>query len=637
MIQEAVIRWTRPALRSLDPRRSLGIKVGGLVTALSLTFSALGALWIGNMAKAGLLKQHCRQLALDAEQVSSALDQSLASRMQSLRAVAAILGANGEFDAPHELRAVLGELQSTSPELEWIGFADQRGALIASTDGAAERSSVVQQRWFSQGLKEPWVGRAEDSASTEVPATSSRNIESHLDFATPVRDSHSRMVGVVSAQLSWHWLEDYANQLREALRQQSAPEELVLDRQGEILIGPTAVRGKRWQASHIGDVPLFDGSPPQAGTGSSNDQQRPAVVNVERDNDGRVFLVSRVDPKAGSALANLGWTVQLIEPRDRADQRFGALWVRTLWVSLALGATAAVFGILITYRLTRRLTRLSRSVEAVGAGSAQQLEVPPGVDEVTRLGNAFSKLLGALQTERAELSALSADLERRVMARTREVERLARETRYAEVVRERLRIARDLHDTLAHSMMAMLAEVRLLKKLHVLDPTALPDELARAEQVAHEGLREARASISRMRFNSVRDVGLGAALTDALKLFGERTGLQVDLDLDQKAGAFAEERAETVFRIAEEVLRNVERHARASKVRVTLRGRNPDILELGIEDDGVGFDPDAMHAGHFGIVGMREQAQLIGAELNFRSIADRGTAVRLVFGTRPEN
>ena len=628
------MEWRSVVLRALDPRRSLGIKVGWLVTGLSLIFSGLGALWLGNMAKASLLTQHCRQLALDAEQVSSALDQTLASRMQSLQAVAGIIGADAEFVGPHELRAVLDELRSASPQFEWIAFADSTGTLVAATEGAEEGGSATQQAWFTQGLQGSWMGRVEDPVVTRGPPPKTRRVEHHLDFATSVRNSHDRIVGVVSARLRWRWLEQYAHGLRETLRQQTVLDELVLDRQGEIVIGPPALRGTRWQGSRIGEIALFETSWPDSG--ASNAPRRPSVVGVERTDDGRVFMVSRVEPRAGSALANLGWTVQLVEPRDRADQRFGRLWMRTLWVSLALGATATLFGILITRHLMRRLTRLSRSVEAVGAGTVRNLEIPAGVDEVTRLGRAFANLLEALQKERGELSALSAELERRVAARTREVERLAREARYAAVVRERLKIARDLHDTLAHSMMAMLAEIRLLRKLHVHDPAALPDELGRAEQVAHDGLKEARASISRMRFNSVRDVGLGTALGDALKLLGERTGLQVDFESDANAAAFAEERAEAVFRIAEEAMRNVERHAKAGRVRVRLRHREEGVLELDIEDDGVGFDLNAAHPGHFGIVGMREQAQLIGAELTLQSVADRGTTVRLVFGTSPE-
>src|SRR5690606_12108361 len=152
---------------------------------------------------------------------------------------------------------------------------------------------------------------------------------------------------------------------------------------------------------------------------------------------------------------------------------------------------------------------------------------------------------------------LNAELDHRVAERTREIQRLAEEARYAAVVRERLKIARDLHDTLAHSMMAMLTEIRLLKKLATTRPEALPDELIEAEKAAHQGLQEARAAIGQIRYNPVRDVGLGVALQDHLKLFADRTGLVCHFDCDPGLATFSEERAEAFFRIAEEALRNI--------------------------------------------------------------------------------
>ena len=231
--------------------------------------------------------------------------------------------------------------------------------------------------------------------------------------------------------------------------------------------------------------------------------------------------------------------------------------------------------------------------------------------------------------------ALSGDLERRVAVRTREVERLAEESRYSAVVRERLKIARDLHDTLAHSMMAMLSEVRLLRKLQAHDPGALTEELARAETVAHEGLIEARNAISQMRVNAVRDTGLGTALKRALDRLADRTGVSVEFACDPEAARFGDERAETLFRMAEEILRNVERHASASSVSVQLRDGADSELELRIADNGVGFDQSLARPGHFGLVGLREQAQLIGARLKIDS-DPAGTRVQVALRTAPE-
>jgi signal transduction histidine kinase len=139
-----------------------------------------------------------------------------------------------------------------------------------------------------------------------------------------------------------------------------------------------------------------------------------------------------------------------------------------------------------------------------------------------------------------------------------------------------------------------------------------------------------------MRVNAVRDTGLGAALAIACERFGDRTGLAVEFSSDPEAASFGDERAETLFRMAEEALRNIERHAMASRVAVALQTVDGSHVRLRIADDGIGFDTELPRSGHYGIVGLREQAQLIGAELAIVSTPERGTTVTVVLRTRPE-
>jgi len=175
-----------------------------------------------------------------------------------------------------------------------------------------------------------------------------------------------------------------------------------------------------------------------------------------------------------------------------------------------------------------------------------------------------------------------------------------------------------------------------LRKLQERDPGALPDELARAEAVAHDGLNEARSAINQMRGNSVRDTGLGPAISRAVERFKDRTGLEVDMQIDGAAARFGDERAEVIFRMTEEALRNIERHAGASRLRLRLLTNAAHLL-LHIEDDGIGFDPAILRPGHFGLVGLKEQAQMIGAELSIESAPERGTTLRLALRIAPES
>jgi len=358
-------------------------------------------------------------------------------------------------------------------------------------------------------------------------------------------------------------------------------------------------------------------------------------ASLQLGEHGRRVVVVEAPLDAAPALRELGMRVAVLQPSEERGHG-GTLQEKLTSISILLSIVAALIGAAFARRLTRRLSGLTAQVQQVANQGAGGIVEPEGHDEVAVLGRAFGRLLRALREERDGLDRLTQELEQRVQARTREVERLAADSRYAAVVRERLRLARDMHDTLAHSMMEMLVEVRTLRMLHAHDPQRLADELERAEEVAREGLKEAREAVGQMRLNAVRDLGLGAALSGATARFAERTGLDVRYRADPQAASFADERAETVFRIAEEALRNIDRHAHAAHVEVALLDAGEGEIELAIADDGVGFDPESAYPGHFGVTGIREQAQLIDAELDLHSEPGKGTSLRLRLRVGPE-
>ena len=195
-----------------------------------------------------------------------------------------------------------------------------------------------------------------------------------------------------------------------------------------------------------------------------------------------------------------------------------------------MARVAAAIGIWATNRLTRELARIARAADDIRFGKTTTLSVPAGQDEAARIGHSLRLLLDDLQRERAGLRALNVELDARVALRTRQIERMTEETRYAAVVRERLRMARDLHDTLAHSMMALLTEIRLLRKLADTNPGMLREEIVNAEAVALQGLQEARAAIAWLRLNNVRDIGLGSAIRLA-STAGQGTSITITMPI----------------------------------------------------------------------------------------------------------
>jgi signal transduction histidine kinase len=618
----------------LDPRRSLAAAIGWLLFALSIGIVVVASLWVGDIVRSNVLDQRGRQLDRTAERVAGELNLNLALRLQSVRAVAAMFATELRDENRATLRTILENLQRSSPEFRWIGVADASGRVLAATQGLVEGTVVSGEPWFELGLTGARIGevrRAPPAAG--MPSAAPESAAGRLvSLIAPVIDGGGRTVGVVGTQMSTGWLQDLAAVPGPGPRTTAGTAALLLDADGTVLVGPPGLVGKHWNSSP--DSPDADESFFADESGFAPPEW---TSRVERTADGHRYLVARATPATRDAVHALGWHVVVLEPLHEATRQARPLQIRIAVILLGLGLLAAVLGAVLARRLTRDLEAIARSAAAIRTGATQRIAVPSGRNEAARLGRALDDLLTSLQREQRALQTLNAELDRRVAARTREIERLAEQARYDAVGRERLKIARDLHDTLAHSMMAVLTEIRLLKRLVVAAPESVAEELTRAEQTARQGLQEARAAIAQMRFNPVRDAGLAVALGDLAKQFVERTGIAVDYTSDAPAGAFADDRAETLFRIAEEAMRNVERHAGATRLTVSLRA-SPDAraLTLTIADDGVGFDADAAHPGHYGLVGLREQARLIGAELVIRSAPQRGTTVIVSLAPAPD-
>ena len=614
-----------PLARYLDPRRSLASAIGWLVFALSIGLVLVASVWVGDIVRTNLLDQSGRQLDRTADRIAAELNLNLALRLQSVRQLAALLATELRDENHATLRRNLENLQRASPEFEWIGVANPRGRVLAATHGVTEGASVADQPWFALGLKGSTIGdvRLATTAVKTGPAATDDAPGSSVDLIASVIDARGNTVGVIGTQLSRRWLLDLTGSLGQEPQGSAGTEALLLDQDGTVLIGPPSLKGRRWEStveSTDSVAPIEAVNVPRAGVESS--------ASVERLADGRRYLIARTTPAAAHALHAFGWRLTVLQPLQDATQRARFLQGQIAAILLGLGLLAALLGVLLARRVTRDLEAIARSADAVRSGAMQSIAVPPGRNEAARLGHALDELLASLQRERSALQTLNVELDQRVTARTREIERLAEQARYDAVVRERLKIARDLHDTLAHSMMAMLTEIRLLKRLSATNPEAMAEEFTRAEETARQGLKEARAAITQMRFNPVRDAGLAAALNELVKRFVERTGVPVDFRNNAPAGTFADERAETLFRMAEEAMRNIERHAGATRVTISLcELADRHGLRLTISDNGLGFDAEAAHPGHYGLPGLREQAQLIRAVFTINSTQHQGTTI----------
>ncbi|NOT27912.1 MAG: PAS domain S-box protein [Acidobacteria bacterium] len=193
---------------------------------------------------------------------------------------------------------------------------------------------------------------------------------------------------------------------------------------------------------------------------------------------------------------------------------------------------------------------------------------------------------------------------------------------------ERRRIAREMHDQLGEQLTALGLHVRGLQSA-VADSPSLAARAETLERVTQELDRSVDELVWALRPTALDDLGLRAALENYLQDWSSRVGVTAELHTAGLADdRLTTEIETTLYRIAQEALNNVAKHAKASNVAVLLE-RRPDHISLVIEDDGVGFEssgPGRPSHG-FGLLGMQERAALIGANLEIESQAGAGTSI----------
>ena len=194
------------------------------------------------------------------------------------------------------------------------------------------------------------------------------------------------------------------------------------------------------------------------------------------------------------------------------------------------------------------------------------------------------------------------------------------------ISRERNRMARDLHDTLAHSLSALIVQLEALRAQLTHDPAGAEEMVDELSVLARRGLEESRQAIQALRRDPVEVLGLEGALRDMLQALQIRSGIQATLSVAGEAHDLTDEENRTLYLIAEEALVNVERHATAASVTARL-GFGLDRIDLVIEDDGTGFDPSSVGMDRYGLTGMAERANMIGATLEVTSQPGKGSRI----------
>jgi two-component system, NarL family, sensor histidine kinase UhpB len=272
-------------------------------------------------------------------------------------------------------------------------------------------------------------------------------------------------------------------------------------------------------------------------------------------------------------------------------------------VVIAAGAAVMLtaFSVLLRRALAplARLTEVMRRIDPLAPGERVRLDETDR--EVAALAAAFNDMLDRLEGERRESG-------RRALAAQED---------------ERRRIARELHDEIGQVLTGLLLRAETLARRV---PGELRPDVEGMREAAREAAEEVRTIARRLRPEALDELGLQSALLALGTGLEVRAGVAVERDLEPDLPLTDEEEL-VIYRVAQEALTNIARHAGAERALLRLR-RTPDGVELTVRDDGGGLPPGPWD-GSTGIRGMRERALLVGARLDVGPAQPAGTEVRL--------
>ena len=228
----------------------------------------------------------------------------------------------------------------------------------------------------------------------------------------------------------------------------------------------------------------------------------------------------------------------------------------------------------------------------------------------------------------------------------RQLEQSVAQEQELAVLRERTRLAREMHDTIGHALVLISVKLEAAQRLRERDPERCDHELESTKQIARETMTALRVSIADLRSPTLEHSHLNQALSHSVSELEQRTDLHVTYTLQVNIDLLPEAIAETLWKVSQEAFTNIEKHAHASHVHVCISQQGENLL-MHIQDDGVGI-PTALckpqkdgslvyngSNGHYGLRGMQERVEAIGGQLTLHSGKEQGTIIEVELPLTP--
>ncbi|MFQ5858601.1 MAG: cache domain-containing protein [Anaerolineae bacterium] len=485
-----------------------------------------------------------------------------------------------------------------------LAAARQDGSVFATMvwDGL-EPFSIAADLQFQQVL------------TTGQPAISGRLISTATDrravrLVVPYRDDKGQVIGALMVEIS-------LSQLQRSLASigtQEGATFIVADSEGMVLIHPNYKY-------------VYEGA---------NFADFPSVQAALRGEEGTVEHLNPLDRHpwlwAYTPVRRTGWAVVVGYPTAVAYPPVRDTLIRSLLSLLAMVILAGLVAFFLSHQLTKPLNELTQRALGIADGDLEQRASVHGSGELHQLARAFNVMSENLATHMSELAAAKEEISqkarrlRRLLVRTISLQE-----------EERKRIAADIHDGISQLILGALYETEAAKEAIATNPALAQEKLAGAQELLEQTSTEMRQVIYDLRPPLLDDMGIVYALEQYLKSYREATGIQVSLTVSGPESRLPTETEMALYRIAQEALHNICKHAQTNRAAVLL-SFSADRVRMAVQDQGVGFDPALVRDGareHLGLTGMQERADSVGAHLQIQSTPGQGTAVVLEVAGQP--
>ena len=551
-----------------------------------------------------------------AEAVAEHIDEEISHDLELLQRIASSAKmrlADGDPEPEKDL------LARSYRQFNFVG-----GVFLLDASGAVVATEPRRDASFAPPATLPEVREVLRTGKPKVTGLHGSGDRPHVYALVSVMDWQGKIVGVVGGLIEQS-LPHHSKMLRHALRGADGYAD-VIDATGTIL---ASTDRKRLRAP-VSCQPWLS-----------------RLVRERHSSSGRCQGChgSEVVPwvVAFAPLATAPWGVTVLQPESEVLATSHALPRDFSLYAFVILLVAGAFAWGAARSITRPVGLLTAAAERIAGGLFEPPIPTLGEDEVGRLGRSLEHMRVSLRDLIAYKARLSEELEARVADRTRELARANEQLREREEARasllkvvitaqedERKRIARELHDDTSQNLAVLV--MGLESAIQALRANGPPPRLEEVKALAVHALEEVHRLIRDLRPSVLDDLGLFSAIRwYAERHLGER-GLAVRCEVAEPEPHLPAAWEIALFRMCQEAMNNVLRHAQAESVLVQV-GVEDGKLRIEIEDDGRGFDPAAPppeDRAHWGLLGIGERAEILGGKARIDSSPGNGTRVEIV-------